>query len=171
MNREQRRQFKQAAQATLDADGRSRGEQYAAAPAPDLLPVPVPDLTHDAALNAWLRPMLSLWVPAGWRLYGVGSDGWCFIGAPPASLKLICSGESHPDGRRWLHCSLTGPDRVPTWAEQVATKEAFCGAESCAVMVIPPRSEYVNHDPRCLHWWVCADGRPLPDFTLGRGMI
>lgn len=148
----------------------TRQTQYEAAPKPDLLPVPLPDLP-DAVINAWMRPMVPLFIPAPWRLRLLGADGWCFIGPAPASLKLICSGEPHPDGRRWLHCSLTGADRVPTWAEQVAAKEAFCGAESCAVMVMPPRSEWINNDPRCLHWWVCADGRPLPDFTLGRKSI
>lgn len=156
--------------AALDRDARTRERQFAKAPAPGWLPVEVPRLA-DVVLGQWLRPMLPRWIPDGWRLHVTGADGWCFIGAPPALLKLICSGEVHPDGRRWLHCSLTGPDRVPTWEEIVAAKEAFCGAEACAVQVIPPRSEWVNNDPRCLHWWVCADGRPLPDFTQGRGSI
>jgi len=157
-------------QAAIERDGRTRAEQYARSPRPGLIPVPVPALP-EAALDAWARPILPEWVPPGWRLYAAGADGWCFVSAPPAGLKLICSAEVHPDGRRWLHCSLTGPDRVPTWAEIVAAKEAFCGPESCAVQVIPPRSEWINHDPRCLHWWICADGRPVPDFTLGRGTI
>lgn len=156
---------------SLVYDAKTRADQYARAPAAGWLPVEIPRLPYDTQLNVWLRAMLPRWLPEHWRLYAVAADGWCFIGAPPASLKLICSGEVHPDGRRWLHCSLTGPDRVPTWDEQVAAKEAFCGRESCAVMVMPPRSEWVNVDPWCLHWWVLDGARPLPDFTLGRGMI
>jgi hypothetical protein len=155
----------------LARDAESRAAQYDRAPAAGWLPVEIPRLPDDTLLDQWCRPMLPRFVPDGWRLHVVGLDGWSFVGGPPAHLKLICSGEPHPDGRRWLHCSVTGPDRVPTWEEMVAAKEAFCGAESLAVMVMPPRSEWVNIDPRCLHWWICADGRPLPDFTQGKRTI
>lgn len=74
----------------------------------------------------------------------------------------------HADGKRWLHFSMSGEDRLPTWDELVETKEAFLGTEVKAIQVIPPRSQYVNLNPYVLHLWVAVNGDDgLPDFTRG----
>jgi hypothetical protein len=76
------------------------------------------------------------------------------------------------DSRVWLHYSLaTQTKELPTWPEMVRAKEYFAGPESYAVQVIPPRSKYVNLHPTALHFFVCVDGGPLPDFSAGTGSI
>ena len=40
-----------------------------------------------------------------------------------------------------------------------------------AIMVIPPRSEYVNLNKRVLHLFYCLDRDVLPDFTRGGGTL
>lgn len=86
-------------------------------------------------------------------------------------LSLILSVGEEDDGRRWLHFSLAGRDRLPTWDEFVRAKELFLGEETKAILVLPPRSQWVNIHPYALHLWVSLDGDPLPDFTRGTGSI
>lgn len=87
-------------------------------------------------------------------------------------LKVMVGYEDYPDGKRWLHFSMSSKGRCPTWEELVEAKEAFLGTETKAIQVIPPRSEYVNIHPHVLHLWVEVNGRDgLPDFTDGTGSL
>lgn len=43
--------------------------------------------------------------------------------------------------------------RCPTWEEMCMVKDIFWGEEECVVQFHPPRSEYVNRHPYCLHLW------------------
>jgi hypothetical protein len=60
--------------------------------------------------------------------------------------------------QQWEHASVTLIDqqRCPTWAEMCYVKELFWEAEDAVAQFHPPRSEYVNLHPFCLHLW-----RPL----------
>lgn len=117
----------------------------------------------------WVNAALPAAVPEGFRLVAAGADGVALVAW--GYLRVIVSGAVEGDGRRWLHLSASTPARVPHWDELVGLKEALLGAESNAVMLIPPRSRWVNIHPHCLHAWVCLDGDGLPDFTGGRGTI
>jgi hypothetical protein len=86
-------------------------------------------------------------------------------------MSVILSDAVELDGKRWRHFSMARADRIPTWEELVAMKELFLGAESRALQVIAPRSEWVNIHPYCLHLFVCLDGAVTPDFTHGRGTL
>ena len=107
--------------------------------------------------------------PAGWRLLFRSEDGarWerIFTGH-----TLILSGSVESDGRRWLHMSLAHPSRLPSWDELRSAKEWSLG-DIKAVQVLPPRREYVNIHPHCLHLFACIDADPLPDFTRGSGSL
>lgn len=46
-----------------------------------------------------------------------------------------------------------GGRRCPTWEEMCMVKDIFWGEEECVVQFHPPRSEYVNRHPYCLHLW------------------
>ena len=82
-------------------------------------------------------------------------------------LVVILSADLMGDGRRWLHFSMVAKTGLPSWEQLVRAKEAILGSESKAIQVIAPRSEWVNIHSKCLHQFVCLDGDPLPDFTMG----
>jgi len=56
----------------------------------------------------------------------------------------------------WEHVSVTLNDtsaRIPNWLEMCAVKDLFWDAEETVVQFHPPKSEYVNEHPGCLHLW------------------
>lgn len=124
--------------------------------------------------------------PAGWRQIRDNPQPYslAFLNSQ-RTLKVIISYADHSDGKRWVHLSVSARDlqdvlgnhsnpvgRVPTWDELVEVKEAFLGADSKAVMVLPPRSEWVNIHPFVHHMWMCVESEnPLPDFTEGMGTL
>jgi hypothetical protein len=108
--------------------------------------------------------------PKGWRLESEKLDGQRYLRGHDASL--IWSMAIELDGRLWLHISMAGRYRVPTWAELVAAKEWIAGTESVGYQVLPPRSQWVNIHATALHIWVPMEGQPpLPDFTQGGDSI
>ena len=73
------------------------------------------------------------------------------------------------DGAGWEHVSVSRRDRCPTWDEMCQVKDMFWDQEDCVVQFHPPRSEYVNFHPYCLHLWRPIAGDPLtpPAFLVG----
>lgn len=113
-------------------------------------------------------------LPSWWRPVEARPDGMRYD-APSRSLHAICSVqrvilETHCP-RIWVHLSLSHPKRLPTWTELVDAKELFIGLERAAYQVVPPRSQYVNLHPYCLHLWSCLDEDPMPDFSMGSGSL
>ncbi len=86
-----------------------------------------------------------------------------------ADVKLlaILEAEAHDDGRLWAHLSVSAhtPRRLPTWKELRWAKEHFLG-DRRAIMVLPPRDEYVNITWNVLNLYACLSGEPLPDFRM-----
>lgn len=85
-----------------------------------------------------------------------GNNGVFFVpqraGHPP--LKIIASDGAIEDGRvEWEHVSVSLPNRCPTWAEMSAVKDLFWDAGDCVVQYHPPKSDWVNNHPYCLHLW------------------
>ena len=71
------------------------------------------------------------------------------------------------DGLGWEHVSVSRRDRCPTWDEMCQIKALFWGEEDCVVQYHPPRSEYVNNHPHCLHLWrPIGIALPAPDSIL-----
>lgn len=71
------------------------------------------------------------------------------------------------DGMGWEHVSVSRRDRCPTWDEMCQIKALFWGEEDCVVQYHPPRSEYVNNHPHCLHLWRNPGAEiPMPDPIL-----
>jgi len=56
-------------------------------------------------------------------------------------------------GGGWEHASASFKKRCPTWDEMCAVKEAFWRDDECVIQFHPPKSEYVNNYPFCLHLW------------------
>jgi hypothetical protein len=82
-----------------------------------------------------------------------GNNGAFFIPHKlgKAPLKVICS-----DGEGWEHVSVSLPARCPTWEEMCFVVRQFWDEGDCVMQLHPPRSEWVNNHPYCLHLW-----RPL----------
>lgn len=111
--------------------------------------------------------VMAFHVPEKYRIRKLGGDngnGAFFIPLRPGQhpMRVIAS-----DGLGWEHVSVSLPDRCPTWDEMCRIKAMFWDDDDCVVQFHPPRSEYVNNHPYCLHMWrqVGADF-PMPDSIL-----
>jgi hypothetical protein len=99
-------------------------------------------------------------VPKGWQ----SMDALNTFRNIHRHLTLIVTACREKDGRMWVHLSMAGRDRLPTWPELVEARDWLLGSAALALQVIPPRDEHVNLHPFCLHLWHCVDGDPVPDF-------
>lgn len=66
-------------------------------------------------------------------------------------------------GGGWEHVSVSYPNRCPTWEEMCRVKNMFWNDDECVVQYHPPKSDYVNNHPYCLHLWrKCGKDFELP---------
>lgn len=63
-------------------------------------------------------------------------------------------------GGGWEHVSIDGKNRMPTWDEMCQLKDMFFKDDECCVQYHPPKSEYVNNIPYCLHIW-----KPIEQYS------
>lgn len=84
------------------------------------------------------------------------ATGWDELGYPPPA---------------WEHVSVSTPVRCPTWEEMCFVKGIFWDQEDAVIQLHPPRSEWINDHPYCLHLW-----RPIgielprpPSLAVGTG--
>jgi hypothetical protein len=77
-----------------------------------------------------------------------GAFEWYSPTSPKEVLRVIAS-----DGLGWDHVSVSLVDRCPTWDEMCFIKDQFWTEEECVIQFHPPKSEYVNCHPFCLHLW------------------
>ena len=92
------------------------------------------------------------------KLYGWNGD------SKNGAFKVYVGGKSFfciaSDGGGWEHVSVSPCNQkrklCPTWEEMCAIKDMFFEAEETVVQYHPPKSDYVNMHPYCLHMW-----RPL----------
>lgn len=90
--------------------------------------------------------------------------GAFFVQGPcGAKLKIIAV-----DGAEtgWDHVSVSVRNRPPNWQEMSFVKDLFWDAEETVIQFHPPRSEYVNNHPFCLHLWKPPYKVPLPPSIL-----
>lgn len=97
--------------------------------------------------------------------------GWSAIPAPPldipgiittntyrkGSLLVLLSIEDH-GGKIVRHVSVSRKDRYPTWDEIKEVRYTFFDEKHDVIMVMPPKSEYVNLHENCFHLWAKANG-------------
>ena len=88
-------------------------------------------------------------------LYGTNGDGGngifkVFVNS--RSFRAIAS-----NGGGWEHISVTPCNQkrktCPTWEEMCEIKDMFFEQEERVVQYHPPKSEYINNHPLCLHLW------------------
>lgn len=93
------------------------------------------------------------------RYYGQCGDGG------HGMFKVFVNGKSlfvmASNGRGWEHVSVSKRKSTPTWDEMCAVKDLFFDAEETVVQYHPPKSEYVNQHPYCLHLWR-PTGKDIP---------
>lgn len=86
-------------------------------------------------------------------------------------FKVFVNGRSFfciaSNGGGWEHVSVTPHNRrrqtCPTWEEMCEIKDLFFEPEERVVQYHPPKSEYVNMHPYCLHLWRPITGNmPFP---------
>lgn len=85
-------------------------------------------------------------------VYNIGADGGCgnlYLGGTKARAAVVVFSW----GGNWEHVSVSYPNRCPTWEEMCKVKNMFWNEDECVVQYHPPKSEYVNNYPYCLHLW------------------
>lgn len=86
------------------------------------------------------------------QITDIGIDGGCghlyLHGTKSKPATVVFSW-----GMGWEHVSVSYPNRTPTWDEMCRVKDIFWNEEECVVQYHPPKSEYVNFHPYCLHLW------------------
>jgi hypothetical protein len=53
----------------------------------------------------------------------------------------------------WEHVSVSLKNRLPNWEEMSFIKNLFWDEEECVLQFHPPKSQYINNHPFCLHLW------------------
>ena len=66
----------------------------------------------------------------------------------PREMAIIASW-----GGGWEHVSVSLRNRCPTWDEMCLVKDIFWMDDECVVQFHPPKNEYINVHPYCLHLW------------------
>lgn len=58
-------------------------------------------------------------------------------------------------GCGWEHVSVSPYKRnvIPSWDDMCYIKDLFWDEDECVVQYHPPKSQYVNMVPNCLHLW------------------
>ena len=72
-------------------------------------------------------------------------------------------------GAGFEHCSVSLPTRCPSWEQMCAIKDAFWKDDECCMQLHPPKSNYVNNHPYCLHIWrpISAEIPQPPSVMVG----
>lgn len=99
-----------------------------------------------------------------------GAYGRFFVQGPCGEQLCIVASAADPDDKMsegWEHVSVSTRRRLPNWTEMCFVKDLFWEPDECVVQFHPPRSEYVNNHPNCLHLWRLKDGSfPMPPSIL-----
>jgi hypothetical protein len=94
-----------------------------------------------------------------------GSDGWVMARRDGAGSVIVTC--ASVDGAEWLHASIAGRDRLPTYHDLVRLHHAVWGTRGYAFQVFAPTKRHVNIHEHALHLWGRLDGvSPLPDFGM-----
>lgn len=94
----------------------------------------------------------------------VGIDGGAGIIAMPSwQGSVIWS-----TGGGWDHVSVAPFKRriTPSWDDMCMIKDIFFEDDEAVIQIHPPKSEYVNNVPNCLHLWRYQGAFILPPSIL-----
>lgn len=71
------------------------------------------------------------------------------------------------NGAGWEHVSISHEHKIPSWSTMCILKDMFFHDEEAVMQLHPPKREYVNNFPNCLHLWKPIKKEiPLPNSLL-----
>ena len=74
-------------------------------------------------------------------------------------------------GGGWDHVSVAPLKKkiVPSWEMMCKVKDIFFKPDEAVIQIHPPKDEYVNNIPNCLHLWRANDKEMIlpPSFMVG----
>lgn len=70
-----------------------------------------------------------------------------------AMLKVIVSSAMPTEGIMWEHVSVSLKNRCPNWQEMNFIKNIFWSDDEAVMQLHPPKKDYVDCHPYCLHMW------------------
>lgn len=93
-----------------------------------------------------------------------GVKGFCRING--VDMSFVASW-----GGGWDHVSVSPLKRnvIPSWEIMCKVKDIFFKPEEAVIQIHPPKTEYVNNMPNCLHLWR-ANNKDMvlpPSFMVG----
>jgi hypothetical protein len=68
-------------------------------------------------------------------------------------LYIFASDGKDPIAEGWEHVSVSNKRRTPNWTDMCWIKDLFWDEKETVTQFHPPKSEYVNLHPYCLHLW------------------
>lgn len=99
-----------------------------------------------------------------------GMTGSFYIMLPCGAKAYVISSEGMNE-YPWEHVSVSiiKQDRCPTWEEMCFIKNIFWKEDEAVIQIHPPKSQYVNNHPYCLHLWRHLHDKPLlpPSILVG----
>lgn len=66
---------------------------------------------------------------------------------------------------RW-HLSMSGPGRLPTWAELGQARDELLPEDAFMCIPHPPRAYWLNYNPNVLHLWQFSDSSLRDQFMF-----
>ena len=85
------------------------------------------------------------------QIYGCNGDSCNGLFEIPVDNKKYTVIASNGCG--WEHVSVSNEKHIPSWKVMCKIKELFFDDEETVIQFHPPKSEYVNIHPNCLHLW------------------
>lgn len=84
----------------------------------------------------------------------IGEDG----GSGYISMPLWVGTVIWSNGAGWEHVSVSPESRriTPSWDDMCKIKDIFFNDDEAVIQIHPPKVEYVNNMPNCLHLWRCT---------------
>ncbi len=92
-----------------------------------------------------------------------GKNGAFLLRIDGVRVQVVAS-----DGLGWEHVSVSRKDKkLPNWNLMCKVKDIFWDDGDCVVQYHPPKEDYVNAHPGCLHLWRPTDEKmPRPDSYM-----
>lgn len=93
--------------------------------------------------------------PHGYHTREGDPFGWFIVPGRHACGRPLACLATDGDETGWEHVSVSIEDktRCPSWSEMCGVKDLFWGDDETVIQFHPPKSEYVNNHPGCLHLW------------------
>lgn len=68
-------------------------------------------------------------------------------------MNIVAGAADLPESEGWEHVSVSTKRRNPNWQEMCFVKDLFWDEDELVVQFHPPRKDYVDLHPYCLHLW------------------